>query len=172
MNNAQQKQFFQQCLYTALMRLLGEKSFQDISIGELCKVAGVSRMTYYRSYRCKEEILFQHLEECFAVYWADLKGKETPEFYDAALSFFQFWSGAEKEFLLAIIRSGLASCLMDQFYNYLEQILALVAENRILAPYMKSFLAGGLYKMLIDWIENGADVSSEEMAGLLISLAE
>ena len=66
MNNAEQKQFFQRCLYGALMQLIQEKKFEKISIGELCDRAGVSRMTYYRSYNNKEDIFLQHLDECFS----------------------------------------------------------------------------------------------------------
>lgn len=36
------------------------------------------------------------------------------------------------------------------------------------SPYGRSFLAGGLYKMLFDWLKNGADVPEEEMARTLM----
>lgn len=40
MNNAEQKWFFQQCLYDALMQLMREKKFEKISVGDLCGRAG------------------------------------------------------------------------------------------------------------------------------------
>ena len=46
--NLEQKNFFRECLYTALMDLMNKKSIDKIGIGELCSKAGVSRMT------CKE----------------------------------------------------------------------------------------------------------------------
>ena len=90
MTNSEQKAFFQQCLYTALTTLMQEKKFEKISVGELCQRAGVSRMTYYRSYNNKEDILLQHLDECFATY---LDGLDVQDFYGVALSFFRFWRG-------------------------------------------------------------------------------
>ena len=164
MNNAEQKRFFQQCLYDALMKLMQEKKFEKISIGELCDRAGVSRMTYYRSYNSKEDILLQHLDECFAVYLADLP---VQDFYGVALSFFRFWQGQERDFLIAVVRSGLSSQLMDRFYGYLDQIIPQMVSDEAVQPFVKSFLAGGLYKMLMDWMKNGTQSTPEEMAVFL-----
>ena len=163
MNNAEQKRFFQACLYDALMKLMQEKKFDKISVGELCEAAGVSRMTYYRSYNNKEDILLQHLDECFAVYLADLP---VQDFYGVALSFFQFWQGQEREFLIAVVRSGLSAQLMDKFHGYLDQIIPQMVSEEV-QPFVKSFLAGGLYKMLMDWMKTGTQTPPEEMAAFL-----
>ena len=160
MNNAEQKQFFQRCLYDALMQLMQEKKFDKISIGELCDRAGVSRMTYYRSYNNKEDILLQHLDECFSAYLKDLAVEDS---YGVALSFFRFWHGEEKTFLAAVIRSGLSAQMVDKFSDYLKQVLPVTD----LPSYASSFLAGGLYKMLIDWMKNDCQTEPEEMAAFL-----
>ena len=163
MNNAEQKRFFQACLYDALMKLMQEKKFDKISVGELCEAAGVSRMTYYRSYNNKEDILLQHLDECFAMYLADLP---VQDFFGVALSFFQFWQGQEREFLIAVVRSGLSAQLMDKFDGYLDQIIPQMVSEEV-QPFVKSFLAGGLYKMLMDWMKTGTQTPPEEMAAFL-----
>lgn len=156
--------FFQQCLYKALMELIQEKKFEKISIGELCERAGVSRMTYYRSYNYKEDILLQHLDECFAVFMNDL---DVRDFYGIALRFFQFWQGEEMTFLIAVVKSGLSSQLMDRFYMYLEKIISSMEMGAEVGSYVKSFLAGGLYKMLIDWVKEGAKTEPTVMATFL-----
>lgn len=163
MNNAEQKRFFQACLYDALMKLMQEKKFDKISVGELCEAAGVSRMTYYRSYNNKEDILLQHLDECFAMYLADLP---VQDFFGVALSFFQFWQGQERAFLIAVVRSGLSAQLMDKFYGYLDRIIPQMVSEEV-QPFVKSFLAGGLYKMLMDWMKTGTQTPPEEMAAFL-----
>lgn len=167
MNNAQQKQFFQQCLYTALRKLMAQKAFADIGIAELCAVAGVSRMTYYRSYTCKEEILLQHLDELFARYYAQLQSREVLTFYELSRSFFHSIHGEEDAFFEAVIQAGLASLLMDRFYEYLERIFALLPLRETPNRYLRSFVAGGLYKIMIDWLKSGADLPEAEMARLL-----
>ena len=47
MENRKQKEFFQKCLYEALIKLMKKKEYTDINISELCEEADVSRMTYY-----------------------------------------------------------------------------------------------------------------------------
>ena len=163
MNNRQQKEINQQCLYLALMELLKQKPIEKITIGELCDTAGVSRMTFYRSYNYKEDILLQHLEECFESYMQEV---QLQNYYEVALSFFRFWENREKDFLYAVVKSGLSSQLIDRFYVYLDQIIpSMVSEN--VPPFVRSFLAGGLYRMLMDWMKEGAKTTPEEMAAFL-----
>ena len=163
MNNRQQKEINQQCLYLALMELLKQKPIEKITIGELCDTAGVSRMTFYRSYNYKEDILLQHLEECFESYMQEIP---LQNYYEVALSFFRFWEIREKDFLIAVVKSGLSYQLMDRFYVYLDQIIpSMVSEN--VPPFVRSFLAGGLYRMLMDWMKEGAKTTPEERAAFL-----
>lgn len=44
-------------LYDAFMKLLCEKSFDDITVNELCEVAGVRRATFYKHYADKFDFL-------------------------------------------------------------------------------------------------------------------
>lgn len=50
-----------QCITEALLRLMQRKSFQQISISEITRIAGVGRVSFYRNYQSKEDILYQYL---------------------------------------------------------------------------------------------------------------
>lgn len=54
--------FIKKCIAQALMKLLQKKELSAISITELTKVAGVSRMAYYRNFNSKEEIISSYCE--------------------------------------------------------------------------------------------------------------
>lgn len=161
LNNQEQKEFNQQCLYTALMQLLHKKSIDSITIGELCEYAGVSRMTYYRSYNSKEDILLHHLEDCFYRFMTLLESKKTHTHYEMAYIFFDFWKTEEKDFLSILIRSGMSIQLMDRFFYYLDLFYQKVEPSQTISPYVRSFLAGGLYKLLVDWIKDDSSSSME-----------
>lgn len=167
MNNTEQKVFNQQCLYKALIQLLNKKSMDSITVGELCDHAGISRMTYYRSYTAKEDILLQHLEECFVRFVDTLETRNLHTHYDMAYAFFHFWKTEEKDFLSTLMRSGLSMQLMERFYYYLELFYQKVEPSHNISPYVRSFLAGGLYKLLIDWIKDDQSVTIEELAEFL-----
>ena len=167
MNNAQQKEFNQQCLYTALMELMKEKKFEKISIGELCDRAGVSRMTYYRSYNSKEDILLQHLDESFTDFMHRIEAIPDPTAYDISLVFFEYWKNEEKSFLLTVMRSRLTAQITEKFYHYLDTTLEIVVPKKNVPIYVKSFLSGGLCKMLFDWVRYGFKDSPQSMAVFL-----
>lgn len=167
MNNTEQKAFFQGCLYEGLLQLMENIPFERISISALCETAGVSRMTFYRSYSTKEEILLQHLDECFAVYLKHLQAMKAPSAYEVSISFFAFWSSSESHFLELIVKNGLAPLLVERFYVYLQTLLPFLFGSTDPKSFVRSFLAGGLYQMLIDWVKDGSRTSIEEMAAFL-----
>ena len=62
-----------QNVVNSLLTLLEEKPMDDITISELTQLAGISRMTFYRNYSCKEDILSEHFKDVLAQYkrtWA------------------------------------------------------------------------------------------------------
>ena len=50
------------CIYEALIQLMEKKDYKDITITDITRKAGVSRMAYYRNYADKDEILLRHLK--------------------------------------------------------------------------------------------------------------
>lgn len=168
MNNTEQREFNRKCLYLGLMKLLEEKSMDKITIGELCEYSGVSRMTFYRSYNFKEDIMLQHLEECFSRFLQSLEETHCSDsHYEVALQFFRFWQTDEKEFLSALVRNGLSGQLMERFYHYLSLMYQNVSLLHHTSEYIRSFLAGGLYKLLVDWTQEKFTATPEELAELL-----
>ena len=53
--------FIKECIVKSLVSLMKEKEFKNISITEITKKAGVSRMAYYRNYNFKEDILNDYM---------------------------------------------------------------------------------------------------------------
>ena len=55
--NNMQNILTKESIFTALMILMEKKDFKEISITEITKKAGVSRMAFYRNYDEKEDII-------------------------------------------------------------------------------------------------------------------
>ena len=56
-----ENQIVQESIFTALIQLM-QKEFHNITITEITEKAGVSRMSYYRNYSSKEDILIKYLD--------------------------------------------------------------------------------------------------------------
>jgi AcrR family transcriptional regulator len=62
MNKKQEaNEFVKECITTALLKMLKERDFSDITITDLVKRAGVSRISFYRNYESKEDVLRKHI---------------------------------------------------------------------------------------------------------------
>ena len=170
MIKAEQKAFFHECLCTALVTLMAEKPFDKISISELCHKAGVSRMAYYRNYNSKEEILLQHLDECFKGCLAELRQLQPPTVYDVSVKCFTYIE-REPLFFREIVNSEFASALMDKIHEYSKDVMTLLMPDLEVPAYIISHFTGGIYKIVVDWIKNGMDVSAAELAELVFRLA-
>lgn len=64
MSNKESNRLTRECLQTALISLMGQKSFDKITISELVRRSGVSRTAFYRNYNTKEDVL----REIFEIY--------------------------------------------------------------------------------------------------------
>jgi AcrR family transcriptional regulator len=57
LSNAESKALTRECIRTALLMLLGEKCYEDITTTEIIKKSGVSRAGFYRNYHSKLDVI-------------------------------------------------------------------------------------------------------------------
>lgn len=68
------------CIYTALVELMQRRPYDEITITDITKRAGVSRMAYYRNFRDKDDILIQRFQALMARAGENM-ARESPEEY-------------------------------------------------------------------------------------------
>lgn len=64
-----QQSLVEEYMFKALVLLLEQKPYDKISITEIAKRAGVSRMSYYRNYSSKDEIITKFWEKSLPIIW-------------------------------------------------------------------------------------------------------
>ncbi|MFA9378290.1 MAG: TetR/AcrR family transcriptional regulator [Lachnotalea sp.] len=67
-NNTLQNNITKESIFTSLMILMEQKNFKEITITEMTKKAGVSRMAFYRNYTVMEDIIICYLDELLQEY--------------------------------------------------------------------------------------------------------
>lgn len=160
--------YAKECLFLSLMELMEQKKFQDISITELSEKAGFSRMTFYRNYTTKEDILIEYIQQCtesILLFFKANKDVEVVPFLE--LFFFTFRK--EQRFLKNLITSDLTYLLNLAFQKNAEILIKEYEdygwyEDAIIEPYKIRFLAGGLIEVLISWAQKSMTESDTEMA--------
>ncbi|HAX72260.1 MAG TPA: TetR/AcrR family transcriptional regulator [Firmicutes bacterium] len=161
-------------MFTALMRLMQEKSFSQISITEISQKAGVSRMSYYRNYQSKEDIITTYLDELFDQFISEVE--RNPHFNQHfGLTLF-FLSCKQNELLIKnIIAHDLTALISERLNLYLTFLLKHLYENdgdhAIINPYLTEYLCGGLCKVAMVWVKNGMQESADEMVAIIEKLS-
>ena len=59
LSNNEANRITRESICTALLELMKTKEFKEISISELVRRAGVSRQSFYRNYKTKEDIVLE-----------------------------------------------------------------------------------------------------------------
>ena len=66
MSNAGRNAYVIEHITAALLQLLAGKPLENISVSELCGLAGIGRASFYRNFARKEDILRGYIKEIFA----------------------------------------------------------------------------------------------------------
>ena len=149
----------------ALLLLLKKKEYKDISITEICKKAGVSRISFYRNFESKEDILLKKIQNV-----TDSFLKESAISYksDTIISYFiKLFTHMKQQIELcnALNKAGLMHMIKDEF----DQVF-LNTYRQEYDEYKSVFIAGGIYNVFLFWFNNNCRDNPENLAKRLESI--
>lgn len=169
-----ENQLTKECIFTALLMLMEKKEFKDITISEIAKKAGVSRMTYYRTYSSKEDILIQYFEDKVRMMVKMVQNPSEITGYQFCCHFFTFFK--EHAYIItSLYKADLLRMVIDKFTSILESVFTHLKNVPALDRhyrYQIALKAGGLFSMLLCWIESGQKESPEELARMAAPLLD
>lgn len=163
-----QKEQSKKMIRAALLELMEEKSFAQITVSEIVGRADVARRTFYRLYEGKLDVLRSYFSELCKEYCERHEPLKSYEIGQIASEYFGFWY-QYRDFLLLMHKCGLD----DLLYYELSRASAEVVEKRIgsrelkCAPgleYFVSYSAGGFLNLLHRWIIGGMEETPEKYA--------
>lgn len=158
--------FLKECMSDALLKLMGEKTFSQITINEISQRAGVNRSTWFRNFTSKEDaITYKYIR--LWEHWADEHSiSERNNFtLDNARDFFEF-NYSIRHIHRIVYSAELQSALYDAFYRVMTpQFGANAAEC-----YQSRFYSYGLFGFLDEWIKRGFYETPEEMTELFLDM--
>lgn len=168
-NTLKKNTMTRECIYTALLLLMEQKPYEDISITEIANKAGVSRMSYYRLYSSKDDILEQRCHEIFGKWLMDIKVQEIEDKYHFAVLLFQVCR-EHHELLETLLHARLHDLVQKNLVRYCsylaEDFFHMDMEDKWTDYWIHA--VSGKFSMLVGrWIETGMKESPEEMAHFL-----
>ena len=154
------------CIVDSLLLLMNEKDFDEISITEICNKAGVSRMTYYRNYYNKDDIIIEYLKDIAEDFkkeshsWMQKNEYTNKNVIRFLFAYFEKYSYC----VITLRKANLSGLLQECLNNYLETETNMLKRQDPYEKYHMYSYAGALFNVYMKWIDNGMKESVDEMA--------
>ncbi len=165
-NLTARNQYIRMCIARTLIQLMEDKQLEDITITELVKNANVSRMTFYKYYKSKQEVLSDYMYEIVNDYMEDTKKRKDIgglHDYKHICHCFQFFKQFSK-FFKTLLRANMYSVIINALNNYMDTyVLPSTSRSR----YELYYYAGALCNTYIKWVETGMVESPEEISEIV-----
>ncbi|MGM9662758.1 MAG: TetR/AcrR family transcriptional regulator [Oscillospiraceae bacterium] len=150
--------FVKECITTALLELMGRQSFESITVTALIRRAGVGRMSFYRNFGSKEEILRQHLDQLITAWGKEAEKDPSGNFGEVLFRHYY----QHKELFSLLYREGLSYLILQN----IKDVCGPKEAQSNAEAYASAWLAYGLYGWIDEWFHRGMPETPEEMGEL------
>jgi len=162
------KQDSKEYLVTALLQLLEHKNLNEITVSQVVKRAGVSRMAFYRNFDTLEDLLKSYFGPVIADRFDEVKNKVSET--DKIDKVGEFFADYSKILKLSIDRGfeqvikNIFDANMLDFYDGISLPVELTTMQR---KYWTKFMSAGVYSIWREWLIDGQKESLEEIHTLI-----
>lgn len=163
-----------QKMIKALLLVMEQYDYKEITVTQITQEAQLSRKTFYRLFSDKDDVLRLFCEKLFHQCFAQIKLQKIQNYWDVVQVYFDFWE-ARKDLLSLLQKNNLLSHVFEYSYRYSTEIFEFVRSKEVATsfalplPYMLAYSVGGMHSMLLKWAEKGMDVPSSELISKLKS---
>ena len=143
----------------ALIQLMEKKDFNDISITELTKRAGVGRVSFYRNFEDKTDVLRHYLNDIQYEFMISRKKlRRESNFTEYITDLFTHLSNYQ-ELAKLLLKADMFYLVKEQFDFVFDQLKTTSEEESALF-----FLSGGLYNAFYYWASRNFEESPQKIA--------
>lgn len=160
---AQRQSYVVGLIVEAMVDLLREKPLDEISVCELAERAQVGRVSFYRNFADKDDVLRRYIE-CETDAWLAAEGRGYMDFDDPR-DYVAFLLGhlyKYREIVDCLRRDGRMHLLEEEFDRRFAAALSGVSD-----PWHIAFTVGGFYKLFCYWASTGYAKTPEEVAAYI-----
>ena len=149
-----------ECLKTALLSLMKDRSYKDLSVAELCRKAGVSRMAFYRNYRIVNDLFLETAtelnEKIIRAVGSPFRSGTTAAWYEQAFR------------IIREHRDEAAIMFREEFqFQWMKVVNGLAVHDPAFSTekkYQRLIWCGGFENVVACWLNRDMAESPEEMA--------
>lgn len=152
----------------ALLLLLEQKKYDQITIKEICQQADLSRQTFYQMFTSKDEVIQYHFSTLFREFEKKCNSSQNGTISHITQHFFSFFY-EQRNFIQILVANHLTFLLEQQFEVYLKEIALFrnINDKELHGDYTTAYIAGALTQVLIHWFNHSFDLSVEQLSLLV-----
>lgn len=155
-------------IYQSFRQLLTKKKYDDISVCDICEKAGVSRMSFYRNFKSKEELTYKGISLIFEHMKERMNNLETKTTYSITKELFETVKNYQDTFC-SFEDTKFSKEFSELISNKLTESFNVDYMSKT-SKYIPVFYFGALAVTVMHWLKNGAQESPDEMARMIASL--
>jgi AcrR family transcriptional regulator len=169
-----------QLVNSALMQLLVEKRYEEISIQDIVERAGVGRSTFYAHYYDKEDVQSSVMQEILESFKEELAERTGGQGIVPGLELFRHFQQHHQHFE-ALLRGPVGEKLWEAAHTALSASIEQTLSNHPVytcnsspafpLPVVAKYLAGAFLNLLKWWLQTGMPYPPEEMERMFEHLA-
>ena len=158
-------------LEQGLLRLMGKRNYEDLTVKDLCDEMALPRKSFYRYFSSKDGVLYALIDHTLADFFLmpTVGNKSRGTAIGDLDLYFLFWY-EKRELLDALHRSGLSGILAERATNFALQEGHMPRQFKKMRPDIQTlamaFSITGLMAMILQWHRSGFQVSPDEMTKL------
>lgn len=159
----------QKWLVSALLELMQKKSYESITIKEIAQKADLDRSTFYRNFNSKQDVLNFYLDSLAQDYISRISELHELDMHKIFKVFLDFCN-TNLDFIVLLRENGLSNLLLEVFnmrLPYVHQLFQCKFPYQISNANIElvlAFNAGGMWNLLMRWIDNGLIQSQADLA--------
>ena len=147
----------------ALFRLMNRKTFQKITVTEICDEAAVGRKTFYRNFELREDVID---------FWLDLRCEECRELLlpvptEKQLYHYCIFLKKYMDVLIALYQNGLHPMVEKKFSVFMPYTMPQWSEDPVEQEYRSQYIIAGIDAIIRVWVTRGFQESVEEVVEIV-----
>ncbi len=156
-------------LVSALLQLLQEREYHTLTVTDIAKRAGVSRMAFYRNFSTKEALTARLIQavgqEAGQLLQRQNKSQGLKDYFAELFRLVQKYG--------TVVKNVYKANLGELILSYLNQSLFVSIKDRGYAAvdvYKARFFTGAFYNVMIQWVVSGMRETPEDIAAICSGL--
>lgn len=154
----------QKRILEALLKLMEQEEYNDITVKNICKQAGISRQTFYYLFESKDEIVIYYINEFLEVTEQIINDNSFISIYDLIYTYFTAIDNNEniKKFISII---NITPLFINALLNFMAKMHIIKTNKQADKKdyYAHNFVSSGLHGIFLLWIKNNKDIPLKEL---------